>query len=147
MTVRVSCHLKDINLFPLRENALPLDMLKMGELVSRASLLSQLCETDFNYADDFLLFRNMKSEPLGLLILKSTDEWNAFAASSFLHELEKVVSNLIEMIRKMVFLINEEKSSRHLFGVTELFNSTMESNVILDGSSSRGIKIISICPC
>jgi diguanylate cyclase (GGDEF)-like protein len=117
----------------LRENALPLDMLKMGELVSRASLLSQLCETDFNYADDFLLFRNMKSEPLGLLILKSTDEWNAFAVSSFLHELEKVVSNLIEMIRKMVFLINEEKSSRHLFGVTELFNSTMESNVILDG--------------
>ncbi|WP_399631601.1 GGDEF domain-containing protein [Sporosarcina sp. SG10008] len=116
-----------------REQALVFDALKTGKAFSHDSLISRVRETGFSYADDFLLFRNLKSEPLGLLVLKSTNEWNAFATSPFLHELEKAVSDLIEIVKKMVFLIKEEKSSKRLFGVTELFNSTMQSNVILDG--------------
>ncbi|MBO0602926.1 GGDEF domain-containing protein [Sporosarcina sp. E16_3] len=116
-----------------RKEALVFDALKMGKAFSRDSLISRVKENGFNYADDFLLFQNLKSEPLGLLVLKSTDEWRAFAATPFLHELEKVVSDIIEIVREMVFLVKEKKSSRRLFGVTELFNSTMQSNVILDG--------------
>lgn len=116
-----------------RRDTLPFDTLETGDSLTHAILISQIREKGFSYADDFLLFRNLKSEPLGLLILKSTDDWNAFAASPYLQELEKVVSHLIQMVRKMVFLVKEEKSSRHLFGVTEIFNSTMQSNVILDG--------------
>ena len=116
-----------------RKEALAFDALKTEKTFSHDSLISLVRETGFSYADEFLLFRNLKSEPLGLLILKSTDEWSSFAASPFLQELEKVVSNLIEIVRKMVFFVKEEKSSRRLFRVTELFNSTMQSNVILDG--------------
>ena len=45
----------------------------------------------------------------------------------------KRLVNLIQLVKKMVYLVKEEKSFRRLFRVTELFNSTMESDVILDG--------------
>jgi len=100
---------------------------------THASFLSNVHERGYRYADDFVLFRNWKMEPLGLLILKTNDRWRSFATSPYLQELEKVVSHLIQTIKKMVYLVKEEKSFRQLFGVTELFNSTMDSNVILDG--------------
>lgn len=101
--------------------------------ITRASFLSQIHKRGFDYADDFLLIKNWKSEPLGLLILKSNERWQSFASSPYLHELEIAVSHFIQKVRKMVFLVKEEKSYRHLFAVTELFNSTMDSNVIVDG--------------
>lgn len=119
-----------------RENVITFDTLKTGEAVNHALLISQVREKGYTYTDDFLLFRNLNSEPLGLLILKSTVGWGAFSASPYSYELERVVCHLIDRVRKIVFLMKEEKSSRHLFGVTELFNSTMQSNVILDGVAS-----------
>lgn len=98
-----------------------------------AELHTSFHEKGFRYADDHLLFRNSEREPLGILILKSTESWKAFRETPFLHELEKTVSHLIQLVRKMVFLVKEEKSFRRLFRVTEFFNSTMESDVILDG--------------
>ena len=81
----------------------------------------------------FLIFKNEKSEPLAMLLIQSTDRWNSFAASPYLLEFEKIFSRLIEMVRKMVSLVTREKNYRQLFSVTELFNSTMDSQVILNG--------------
>ena len=73
--------------------------------VSSNSFLTTLHARGFDYADDFLLFSNRKSEPLGLLVLKSTCRWKDFRKSSFFPELGETVSRLIQLVGKMVYLV------------------------------------------
>lgn len=117
----------------MRNDAIPYSPFELDETESPTAFLTPFHEKGFAYADDYLLFRNDKGEVVGLLIVGSTVHWKAFRGTSFLQELEEIVSNVIQQIKKMVFLVKEEKSFRRLFRVTELFNSTMERDVILDG--------------
>ena len=105
----------------------------MHKLNVSASYLPLFREKGFEYADEIMIFWKNETEPLGLLLIKSTERWHAFANSPYLPELERAVSHLIQTVRKMGFLVTREKKFRQLFGVTELFNSTMDSQVILDG--------------
>lgn len=125
--------LKDHQSASMVNDAIEYGSLELFESISLTTFLSPFHEKGFGYADDYLLFHNSDGEPLGLLIVKSTERWKTFSETPFLQELEKAVSNLIQQVRKMTFLVKEEKSFRRLFRVTELFNSTMESDVILDG--------------
>ncbi|MCG7335535.1 diguanylate cyclase [Sporosarcina sp. ACRSM] len=117
----------------MRNDVIPYSPLEIDETKSSNAFLTPFHEKGFAYADDYLAFRNGKGEILGLLLVKSTGHWKAFRETSFLQELEEIVSKVIQLIKKMVFLVKEERSFRRLFRVTELFNSTMERDVILDG--------------
>ena len=90
-------------------------------------------EKGFEYADELLVFRDKESEPLALLLFKSTSRWRDFSTSAYLVDFEKAIGNFIRIIRMMGFFVTREKKFRQLFKVTELFNSTMSSKVILDG--------------
>lgn len=100
---------------------------------SNEDIIEKLKSKGFHFADDFLLFRNGEGEPIGLLIFKSTNRLRAFATSPFWRELEKSVSQLVQSVRRIYLLEKKEESYRQLFNVTEIFNATMESRVILDG--------------
>lgn len=112
---------------------IPFRLIDGNELESKMNYLQLFKDSGFEYVDDLLVFVNSKSEPLGLLLIESTEAWRSFANSSYRVELEKVVSYLIQNIKRTSFLVTRESKYRQLFNVTDLFNSTMDSQVILDG--------------
>lgn len=97
------------------------------------SLISHLIGRGFGFADDYLIFRGNDQSPLGALIFKSTEQWHAFAATPYLSELKMIYGKFIAQIVDKDHLMQKEKNYRKLFEITELFNSTMDSNVILEG--------------
>ncbi len=97
------------------------------------SYIKEFTDRGYGYADEILLICDGKSKPLGLLLLKSTDKWREFTKSSHVHDFERMVSQLILTVKRLVVLAKREKDARRLFGVTELFSVTMDSQVILDG--------------
>ncbi|MFD1206976.1 GGDEF domain-containing protein [Sporosarcina contaminans] len=97
------------------------------------SLISHLIGRGFGFADDYLIFRGNDQSPLGALIFKSTEQWHAFAATPYLSELKMIYGKFIAQIVDKDHLMQKEKNYRKLFEITEFFNSTMDSNVILEG--------------
>lgn len=97
------------------------------------SLISHLIGRGFGFADDYLIFRGNDQSPLGALIFKSTEQWHAFAATPYLSELKMICGKFIAQIVDKDHLMQKEKNYRKLFEITEFFNSTMDSNVILEG--------------
>lgn len=114
----------------LMDEAIPIDLMAGKSLDSYIKLFRK---KGFEYADEILIFRGKDTEPLALLLLKSTSRWREFSSSPYFIEFEEAVSNYIQAIGRLGFFITREKKFRQLFKVTELFNSTMSSQVILDG--------------
>lgn len=113
--------------------SIPIALEVNGKPISGSRLLAKFREREFGYANDYFLFRDQEDEPIGILIFKSTDSVRNFASSTYWIELEESICHLIQNVRKMYLLTKKEESYRQLFNVTEIFNSTMESAVILDG--------------
>lgn len=101
--------------------------------ILNVSFISNVAHEGSDYADDSLVIRDHELNPLGALLFKATDEWLEFASTSYLKELKKVFGTFFSQVVKIRQLYDKEKTYRRLFEVTELFNSTMESNVILEG--------------
>jgi|GEM_PF-231162 len=83
--------------------------------------------------DSSLLFKNREGTPEGLMLMKSTEQWNSFANSEFVEEFSTIASYLISNIKKQLFIAQQEKQYRELFNVTEMFHSTMDIDRILEG--------------
>ncbi|GKV54612.1 hypothetical protein NCCP2222_05590 [Sporosarcina sp. NCCP-2222] len=103
------------------------------ELFNDKEFIVQITERGYGFADDYLIFRNKELDPLGAMLFRSTDLWHSFASTPLLHELKKAVSIFIDQVVSQHSLREKEKNYRKLFEVTELFNATMDSAVILDG--------------
>ena len=101
--------------------------------ILNVSFISNVAHVGSEYADDSLVIRDYELNPLGAVLFKSTDKWLEFASTSYLKELKKVFGTFFSQVVKIRQLYDKEKTYRRLFEVTELFNSTMESNVILEG--------------
>lgn len=96
-----------------------------------ASFLSQN-EEGRTYADDSLIIRDQKLVPLGAILFEASDKWNDFALSPSLKELKTVLGSYFGQEIQMELITEQEKTYRRLFEMAELFNSTMETNIILD---------------
>ena len=115
-----------------RNNAIPIKLIENGKFKGDSSYIHLFRDKGYEYADELMIFWKNDQEPLGLLLINSTDKWDSFAKSPYFTELENSVSHLIQTVRKMSNLVTREKNYRQLFSVTEVFNSTMDSQVILD---------------
>lgn len=82
--------------------------------------------------NDFISFTDPSGKPLALVLFKSTPDWMEFSLTPYFKEFKDSVSTFIVGARRMGSLIMRERKFRRLFNVTELFNATMESDVILD---------------
>ena len=71
--------------------------------------------------------------PLGAMLFATSEKWHAFALTPYLKDLKKVFGVFLSQAVQLHQLSEKEKTYRHLFEVAELFNSTMESEVILEG--------------
>ena len=80
------------------------------------------------------LLRDKELQPLGLIVIESTEKWKQFSKTPQLYELKKTITNLVETIRKSVYLTQQESQYRNLFNVTKMFNSTLDIGQILEGT-------------
>ncbi|MET1014934.1 MAG: diguanylate cyclase [Paenisporosarcina sp.] len=83
--------------------------------------------------DAAILFKNSKGAPEGLMLLKSTQQWNSFANSDYIEEFSSISSYLVSNVKKQIYVAQQEKQYRELFNVTEMFHSTMDIDRILEG--------------
>lgn len=101
--------------------------------IFKVSYISNVENGIYEFADDSLIIRDENLSPLGALLFKSSEKWHAFAATSYLKELKEVLGIYFGQVIKMHRISEKEKTYRCLFEMAELFNSTMESTVILEG--------------
>ncbi len=99
---------------------------------SKQACLQQLVKNGYHHIDDYILFENEFGEPLGILLLQSTDYWSEFSKTSYLTEFKKSVGGFLENIVTLNDLVLEGQKFKLLYKFTELFNSTMASETILD---------------
>ena len=84
------------------------------------------------FADDTLMIRNTKREPIAMILVKSTEEWQSFAVSEKFKDFQLLVGSLIETIKETRDLEINSKNYRHLLEATKFFNSTLETKVIYE---------------
>ncbi|MGG0656327.1 sensor domain-containing diguanylate cyclase [Rummeliibacillus pycnus] len=105
------------------------------------NLLVETLKGNFEFAGDVLVLHRDNSSISGILVLEETKLWKAFAQTPYVEELEKLLSDTVNMIkcnRKNTF---EKKLNRELFEMTEIFHSTMDVNHILE-AMIHGVKRI-----
>ena len=90
-------------------------------------------------ADDSLIIRNSELAPLAAILFKASEKWLDFASSPSLKELKSLLGTYFGQEIQMERISEQEKMYRRLFEMAELFNSTMETTVILDGM----VKVVS----
>ncbi|SDM72832.1 diguanylate cyclase with GAF sensor [Psychrobacillus sp. OK028] len=81
-----------------------------------------------------LLLRDTELQPLGLILMESTEKWKEFSQTPQLNEFLKTITKLVKTIRKSVYLTQQENQYRNLFNVTKMFNSTLDIGQILEGT-------------
>ncbi|WP_144510911.1 diguanylate cyclase domain-containing protein [Bacillus sp. FJAT-22090] len=81
-----------------------------------------------------ILLRDDDRQPIGLLVMDSTKSWKEFSQSEEVEEFFHTVSKLVDTIRQTIILKQQENQYRNLFNVTKMFNSTLDSGKILDGT-------------
>ncbi|WP_318614197.1 sensor domain-containing diguanylate cyclase [Sporosarcina sp. YIM B06819] len=113
--------------------AVPISDMDCTALYSGSAYIMEFVDRGYEYADDILLIRDEQSNLLGLLLVKSTDKWREFKKSIYIDEFERVISRLILTVKRLLTLDKKEKEARRIQRVTDLFNATMDNQVILDG--------------
>lgn len=84
--------------------------------------------------DVALLLRDKELQPLGLIIMESSEKWIEFSKTTQLDIFLTTITKLVKTIRKSVYLTQQESQFRNLFNVTKMFNSTLDIGQILEGT-------------
>ncbi|WP_025786095.1 sensor domain-containing diguanylate cyclase [Sporosarcina sp. D27] len=102
------------------------------ETLTSPMLTGTFSDTDnpLDFADDTLMIRNEKREPVAMVLVKSTDEWHAFASSEFFKKFQLLLGRLIETIKGYQSLHKHSQNYQSLLEATKTFNSTMDLGVI-----------------
>lgn len=98
------------------------------------AVIPHLQKKDCANGEVFLLFRDPDGLPLGMLNMESSDRWKEFSQTDDVSAFYSVMSKLIRTINKAIILTRQEKQYRNLFKVMEMFNSTLDLNLILEGT-------------
>lgn len=101
--------------------------------IFNVSFISHASDRDYEFVDDSLILRDVHLAPLAALLFQASEKWHAFAFTPYLKALKKVFGTFFSQVIQMHQIAEKEKTYRHLFEVAEFFNSTMESDVILEG--------------
>ena len=117
-----------------RQNSIPIEQVDNAHSESRIQIFRT---NGFEYTDDYLLFYDEKINPLGILLVDSAASWREFSTTSYRIDFEKTISGFIEKVKMVNELKLKERKFRHLYNVTEFFNSTMESQLIIDGMMNK----------
>ncbi|MFC4409777.1 diguanylate cyclase domain-containing protein [Chungangia koreensis] len=115
-------------------NSVSLRDLKEKETEGEAAVLSLFHERGFVYADEVVVIKDDISGPIGVLLLKSTEQWRTFIAlPESRRQFIALFSMIVGTVKQSVYRIKQERKYKNLYAVTELFHSTMDVEPILNG--------------
>ena len=89
------------------------------------------CEP-FSQFDQMMVIRKSNNEPFGVIFFKSTSSWQSFADSAYINEFLIAVSKLFLTIYESIDIRLNEIHYRKLYNMTDLFHSTMDTDIILE---------------
>ena len=89
------------------------------------------CEP-FSQFDQMMVIRKSNNEPFGVIFFKSTFSWKSFADSAYINEFLIAVSKLFLTIYESIEIRLNEIHYRKLYNMTDLFHSTMDTDIILE---------------
>lgn len=96
------------------------------------SITYEQLQTEQDGMDDALIFENEQGVLLGILRFRSTKVWREFSETPYLTEFHEVISRYVQQIVSFNDSAAEAERFKLLFSFTELFNSTMKSEKIID---------------
>lgn len=99
---------------------------------SKQAFIQRLTRNGYHDMDDFILFEDKLGKPLGILLVQSTNYWREFSKTSYLTDFREIISGLLTSIIELTELVVEGQKFKSLYKFTELFDSTMTSETILD---------------
>ncbi|MDW0110338.1 sensor domain-containing diguanylate cyclase [Sporosarcina aquimarina] len=85
-----------------------------------------------NIINDSLMIRDSEQNPVALLLVKSTEAWNSFAVSDYIHELQLLMGKFLTAFKDSEARKIQSDSNHHLLYAMKKFNSTLETSVIFE---------------
>lgn len=117
---------------PLVKNEIENDDNRNKDVLYSDSSSTHTLHHSFGFANESIIFHNEMEEPVGIVVFTTSNEWKSFVSSTEdLNELKRMIGKMIYSVKKMMQLQEREQTFRSLFQMTERFNSTMKSKVIL----------------
>lgn len=89
-------------------------------------------KVEFQNMNDMVLCISEREEPVGVLLVKKTENWEGFTKTQYFSEFVTILSRVIYKINDNQHIMNNEKQYRKLYSMTELFHSTMDIDLILE---------------
>lgn len=86
----------------------------------------------YEFADDTLMIRNSNREPIAIVLVKTTEQWDTFAVSEYVKEFQLLLGKVIETLKDSRALKLQSKNYHHLLEAIKQFNSTLETPVIYE---------------
>lgn len=115
-------------------NSVSLEELKENEIKGESAVLSLFIERGFDYADEVVVIEDDRIGPIGVLLLKSTEQWREFITSpKNRKQFIQLFSTIVGIVKQAVYRMRQERKYKDLYAVTELFHSTMDVELILRG--------------
>lgn len=93
-----------------------------------AKLINKVLKID----SDAIILKDEKDNIFALIIVENTPEWQCFASTPYVKELETLLSTLILSLISKEKNFYEAKLNRELYEMTAIFHSTMNINTILE---------------
>ena len=86
----------------------------------------------FSQFDQMMVIHKNNNESFGVIFFQSTPSWHSFANSSYINEFLVTVSKLFLTIFDSIEIRSNEVHYRKLYNMTDLFHSTMDTDIILE---------------
>lgn len=122
------------NIYEMRIEALSWTVFQPFFYQQKLSMVPLFLKEHPDYVEmtDMILCQVDSKQPIGILLLQKTTEWEDFSKSNYFNELVNLLTNTIYMVNDSYQLRESEKQYRKLYNMTELFHSTMDIDVILE---------------
>ena len=86
----------------------------------------------FSQFDQMMYIHKNNNDPFGVIFFQSTTSWQSFANSTYINEFLVAVSKLFLTIYESIEIRSNEVHFRKLYNMTDLFHSTMDTDIILE---------------
>ena len=86
----------------------------------------------FSQFDQMMFIHKNNNDPFGVIFFQSTTSWQSFANSTYINEFLVAVSKLFHTIYESIEIRSNEVHFRKLYNMTDLFHSTMDTDIILE---------------
>ncbi|WP_264988042.1 sensor domain-containing diguanylate cyclase [Lysinibacillus piscis] len=86
----------------------------------------------YSIMTDMVLFEEKDKEPIGVLLIEKTAEWQDFMSTPHGETCMETITKVFSMIHEQMKVKQSENQYRKLYNMTDIFHSTMDIDLILE---------------